>query len=319
VVMVKKEHEVVEASGDVERLLVEREHLEKAYAQKYDSLVRGLHREQEKARDTAAEKRKELERSLELERETTQILGEEEGKNRALRCTLDRTVAQLNAVKTEMLQYQAAAEARGIQFTAGATPRLQMTHAKIEASLREKDELREETAAMEEEAMAVQAELRRQRAYTAKLEDFLRRLTSGPQSRHLVDQSSRKEATRLLNIAARRNAEKEDLDPIVTTQDGATAIYQTMDSQTLNLLRSLDTNRDGYVSSQELNAGLRQGLIQAAGSRPEGSTPHASPAEANAAVGPESRGPPGYQAARRAAEDAVMSGLQPIRQTATAF
>lgn len=226
-VMANKEMQVVEVSGEVEKLLLEREQLDKAYSQKYDALVRGLHREQERATDAAQAKKRELDKSLELERETTQILGEEEGKNRALRCTLDRTVDQLNAVRTEMLQCQAAAEARGLQFTEGSKPRLRLTQAKIEASIQEKEKLRQETKATAEELAPLHSQLQQQRAYTMRLEEFLRKIALGPQSRHLLDPAMRKEAMKLLAFADRRHRQSgtdDDaeavVDAVVMSADG---------------------------------------------------------------------------------------------------
>lgn len=326
------------ANKEVDRLVVEREQLDKTYAQKYDALVKGLHREQEKARDSAIAKRKELERSLELERETTQILGEEEAKNRALRCTLDRTVDQLNIVKSEMLQCQAAAEARGLEFTAGTQPRLQMTRQTIERSLQEKEQLRHEAQVTEGEVAIMQAELRRQRAYTARLADFLRRLTSAPQARYLLDAALRRDAQKLLVADDRRRlAAGVDLgDTVVTSGDGVTAVFQMVDRQTLALLRSLDTNRDGKVSAPELAAGMKAGILHTGGggglaqSSPpfsSSASPAPSPAPSPrpppqmtgwmpASGMPVSFGPPGFEAARLAADAAVLSGSRP---TAAAY
>lgn len=218
VVLTKKEGGVLVASAEVDRLLVEKQNLDKAYTQKFDVLVRGLQREHEKAMDAMKAKRAELERSCELERETTDILGEEEVKNRALRCTLDRTMSQLNAVKTEMLQCQAAAEARGVQLVAGAGPRIEFQQQRIEACKLEKEHILAEAQATEDEVANLYDDLQRQRAYTTRLEEFVRRILSAPTRQSPVDPAFRKEAMRLIAAVNRRRDAEE-----VATSDGGFA------------------------------------------------------------------------------------------------
>lgn len=267
--LANKENTCRDKADEVDNLRLEMQHADEAYKQRQEALVRGLQKEQDKVYESQQAKRQELERSLELERETTQILGEEEAKNRALRCTLDRTVTQLKAVKVDMLQCQAAAEARGIEFAAGVAPRLKLQQKRIDDCLYEKEQVLAEAQATLDEVDFTQEELSRQRAYTVKLEEFVRKLIAAPSSRVGLDAALQREAARLLTVAGRRHgAFSEEPEAVVTSEDGTNVVYQALDPKASALLRSLDVNKDGYVSTQELDAGLRTGIISLGSPRP---------------------------------------------------
>jgi len=296
VVVAKQAHNLASLTSDVEKGHVERESIQKILSQKYDALVRGLHREQEKAQASAQEKRRELEKSIELERETTQILGEEEAKNRALKCTLERTMAQLETVKADMMQCQAAAEARGLEIVAGAVPRLQAQQRQIDAAKHEKEQLRNESSVTLQEIAGLAEELHRQRAFTARLEEFVRRLTgNGAPARYVLDPSLKKEAARLLAATSRRAP--LDYEDLLFGHDSA-----------------------GGAAMEDPMPEEPSGAAAAYGAPCMGAVPMAYrgpspplPPSAGGAVGP-----PGFQAARRGAEDAVLGSMRQERWIAAA-
>merc|ERR1712032_1772006 len=189
--------------AEVKQLLAVRERAEKEYTQKYDALVRGLSEEQDKALLRAQEKRRELERSLEEERKTTQVLAEEEAKNLRLRTTLDQTVAQLNEVTSNMQQCEIQVQ----EWNSGrqpdsVSPELQVTASRMEDTMRHREQIALQTRATRAEVMLAYEELNRQRAYSAKLEDFVRRISAGG-GKYCLDPGSKREANRLLAAANR--------------------------------------------------------------------------------------------------------------------
>lgn len=205
-VLSRKDQDVQAKNAEVNQLLADRERAEKAYTQKYDALVRGLSEEQDKALIRAQEKRRELERSLEEERKTTQVLAEEESKNLRLRTTLDQTVAQLDEVTSNMQQ----CEMQVHEWNSGrplelASPELQVTMSRIEDASRHREQIRLQSKATLAEVMLAQEELNRQRAYSARLEDFVRRVSAGG-GKYCLDAASKREACRLLTAANRLRA-----------------------------------------------------------------------------------------------------------------
>merc|ERR1712083_1229329 len=130
-------------------------------------------------------------------------LAEEEAKNMRLRTTLDKTVAQLDEVKTNMQ----ACEIQVHEWKSGRpldaiSPELQVTMSRIEDTMRHREQVRLQTRATRAEVMLAQEELTKQRAYSAQLEDFVRRVSTGG-GRYCLDPASKREATRLLAAANR--------------------------------------------------------------------------------------------------------------------
>merc|ERR1712194_80261 len=170
--------------------------------------------EQDKALMRAQVKRRELERSLEEERKTTQVLAEEESRNLRLRTTLDQTVAQLEEVKSSMQQCEAQVQ----EWNSGrpldqSSPELQVAMSRIEDATRHREQTRLQAQATLAEVMLAQEELTRQRAYSARLEDFVRRLSSGG-GKYCLDPPSKKEASRLLATAGKLRAAASAVDMI---------------------------------------------------------------------------------------------------------
>lgn len=220
-VVSRVERQLQTRSGDIDRLLAEREQIEKFYTQKYDSMVRGLAQEQERTVSSVQAKRRELERSLEMEQETTQELLMEETKNQELRSTLDLTVVQLEGIQSEMISFEqartqsypsapgagarrrsdlAAASSTAIQ----ASPELSLARGRIEGHLQEKEQSYAEKCATKAEIVKIKRELERQRTHGAKLEDFVRKITQGNATTgYLLDPLSKREAAAILASAAK--------------------------------------------------------------------------------------------------------------------
>lgn len=198
----KKDTDALDCGKEVEKLKDERVLIERAYADKVETLKVHLTREREKAKQASEQRNAELQRSLELEKETVQILSEEETKNRALRVTLERTVQQLNAVKSEMLQCQAAAEAKGIEFTHSQEPRVRQIQHRLEMAEEEIKQVRDQSMSTAKEMHGVQHDIKWQRVSVNKLEDFVRKLTDNS-ARYALDADHKKEAKRLLQACER--------------------------------------------------------------------------------------------------------------------
>lgn len=220
-VVSRVERQLQTRSGDIDRLLAEREQIEKFYTQKYDSMVRGLAQEQERTVSSVQAKRRELERSLEMEQETTQELLMEEKRNEELRATLDLTVVQLEGIQSEMISFEqartqsypsepgAAGRRRSDQAVATATtlqasPELSLARGRIEGHLQEKEQSYAEKCATKAEILKIKRELERQRTHGAKLEDFVRKITQGNATTgYLLDPVSKREAAGILASAAK--------------------------------------------------------------------------------------------------------------------
>eukprot|EP00928_Gymnodinium_smaydae_P039171 TRINITY_DN26814_c0_g3_i1.p1 TRINITY_DN26814_c0_g3~~TRINITY_DN26814_c0_g3_i1.p1 ORF type:complete len:1001 (-),score=169.33 TRINITY_DN26814_c0_g3_i1:66-3068(-) len=178
---------------------------------RYEALCVGLAGEERKALARCEISKRELDASLQLESETVEVLRHEEGKNFASRSTLAQTMAQVHSLqsgwsnffRTEadraderdnggpvVERHAADADLRYIaQRTAAMTKEQQQVNAEIEAS---------KIAVAE-----AQADLDRQREYTRRLEDFVRRISAVGPGHHLVDAATRREACIALQAAAR--------------------------------------------------------------------------------------------------------------------
>jgi len=177
-------------------------------------LVRGLARERERALADSQARRVELDRSIEEEHETTEMLAAAENKNEALRTTLDQTVAQLNNVRTEAIQFEAEAQAArngvlpqdrvtsvlGKKAAAQATELAQAVQ-QIEIRQTRKEQLINEVDAIKVAILKAQEELNTQRSTSSSLEDFIRKIALGSGG-YVLDQPTRKEASALLAMVA---------------------------------------------------------------------------------------------------------------------
>jgi len=209
VVVSRVERQLQKRSGDIDRLLAEREEIEKFYTQKYDSLVRCLSQEQEKAVASVQAKKRELQRSLEMEQETTKDLLEEEKRNEELRISLDMTVTQLEHVQAQVIGFEAESTPRqGTDDRRGffmqASPDLLHAKGRIEDTLKEKEQTSAERSATKADLLKVKAELEQQRAHSGKLEDFVRKITQGNSTTgYLLDPASKREASAILTSATK--------------------------------------------------------------------------------------------------------------------
>jgi hypothetical protein len=207
-VVVSRMHKQLQRrSADIDRLVGEREQIEKFYKEKYDATVRCLAQEQEKAVASAQAKKRELQRSMEMEQETTQELLAEEKKNEEIRETLDMTVTQLEKAQSEMTSFQAseiqAPQAQTVQRVMAA-PEVRYARDRIQTQLKEKEETFNERQALQAEIRKVMGELECQRLHAAKLEDFVRKLTQGTVTTgYLLDPASKREAAAIMASAAK--------------------------------------------------------------------------------------------------------------------
>jgi len=193
------ERKLHKQTEEIDKLLAQKDEIDRYYQQRYDALVRGLARERDKALASAREKRKELERSLQVERETSQILGEEEAKNQALRATLEKTVAQLNSVRTDMLtkQAQEQEDRTSPRRSPRDVPEIVRLQHRAQGLETQAEHLAAETDATKAEVSKVECQLDIQRSHTKQLQDFIRRITSG-NCKNMLDSAVRGEAAALL-------------------------------------------------------------------------------------------------------------------------
>lgn len=232
VVVARAEHDLQKRSSVVDQLAMEREDSERSHGLQYDALVRGLAREQEKALSSAQAKKQEYEKALEAERLTTEVLRDEERKNEALRTTLDRTMAKLNSVRSEMAQHQAKFQngatsgvlqaqspelmqatkmaqcnakvqngttSGGVQVQA---PELMQAISRVEVLVKEKELVSAETVETKALISQAQDELNQQRDHAMKLEEFVKKVATAG-SGYRLDVATRKEAAEILASAAR--------------------------------------------------------------------------------------------------------------------
>merc|ERR1712039_81142 len=125
------------------------------------------------------------------------------GKNLRLRTTLDQTVAQLNEVTSNMQQCEIQVqEWNSGRMPDSASPEMQVSVSRMEDTMRHREQIALQTRATRAEVMLAHEELNRQRAYSAKLEDFVRRISAGG-GKYCLDAASKREANRLLSAANR--------------------------------------------------------------------------------------------------------------------
>jgi len=202
-VVERRDQVVRQKKEEVDRLLEDRQRTERSFQKKYDDLCRGLALEREKADARAQEQNSELERAADEERRATQALSEEEARHGNLRSSLDQTVAQLDEVRTNMQQCQAIVDewSRSPQPEPMSPELLHAVH-RIEDTLKAREQIRSQARTVRAEVLLAQEELARQRTYSMKMEDFVRRVSSGG-GRYVLDAASKREATRLLAATSR--------------------------------------------------------------------------------------------------------------------
>merc|ERR1712039_922323 len=141
------------------------------------------------------------------------------GKNLRLRTTLDQTVAQLNEVTSNMQQCEIQVqEWNSGRMPDSASPEMQVTVSRMEDTMRHREQIALQTRATRAEVMLAHEELNRQRAYSAKLEDFVRRISAGG-GKYCLDPGSKREASRLLAAASKLRAAASTMDMIGGIQE----------------------------------------------------------------------------------------------------
>jgi chromosome segregation ATPase len=200
IIVGRVQRELQKRSADIEKLLSEREQIEKFYTQKYDALVRGLSREQEQAASNAQAKKRELDRSLKLEHEVTHELVAQERKVEKLRSTLDQTVSQLESVQTDMQKYQEEKRRQDAQRSSHQVPsELEIARSRIEVLTKERDIKVAEKHSTQAAIDKARYQLVQQRMQSAKMEDFLRRLLqSGSAAQYVLDPTTKRDAKNVL-------------------------------------------------------------------------------------------------------------------------
>jgi len=207
VVVDRIEEQLRGRSGDIEKLLAEREHIVNFYDQKYDALVRCLAHEQEKAVASGQEKKRELDRSTTEEYACTYELIAQQKTNKNLCEVLDVTVTQLENVQSEMLSLQGLSSGEPQPWGTGAQGALELMQARrsIEAQLEEKEQATNEWNATQAAFLKAEDDLERQRSHAAQLEDFIQRIAAG-KSGYQLDPAAKKEAAGILAAAGKLHA-----------------------------------------------------------------------------------------------------------------
>merc|ERR1712203_1020 len=97
-------------------------------------------------------------------------------------------------------------------------PEVQVTTSRQEDATRHKEQVRLQAQATLAEVMLAHEELNRQRAYSARLEDFVRRISAGG-GKYCLDPASKREASRLLAAASKLRAAASTMDMIGGIQE----------------------------------------------------------------------------------------------------
>eukprot|EP00927_Polykrikos_kofoidii_P043548 TRINITY_DN37620_c0_g1_i1.p1 TRINITY_DN37620_c0_g1~~TRINITY_DN37620_c0_g1_i1.p1 ORF type:complete len:942 (+),score=130.99 TRINITY_DN37620_c0_g1_i1:108-2933(+) len=219
IVVARSEKVLLTKGFELERAQAERQRVDRDYAAKMEALAKCMKVEHEKVRSSAEKRQRDLGRSLQLEQETTQVLKDEEEKNKALRSSLDQTMKQLHAMQTETSDNNLHAD--GIKDGTGLSKKTpEVIHAldRIEAISSEKQLVASETSKAQGDILRVQEELNRQRAYSLRLEAFVRDL-SASSGKFILDPATRREATMLLKAAAQVRSRASTVSGIASAVD----------------------------------------------------------------------------------------------------
>lgn len=187
---------------EVEALVEERDQADRLYEQRYDALCRGMSHQREEAAAQEVVARQELERSKEEEEKATQVLKEEDNRHANLKASLDQTVAQLDVVNDNMHKCKEIINEWASRPPADPAPELITTMRQIEDTLKAREQIRSQSRTIRAEVMLAQDELQRQRAYSTRMEDFVRRVSAGG-GRYILHPASKREAARLLAAASK--------------------------------------------------------------------------------------------------------------------
>jgi len=200
-VVQRKEQAVKQKQREVEALVAEKEQTDRLYAQRYDALCRGLAEERDKAQAHSESVHRDLERSLQDEAVATQALSAEDKRHAKLKASYDQTVAQLESVNTSAEKCKTILEEANPPEP-DVTPELVASMRQMEDTLKARDQIRSQARTIRAEVMLAQDELQRQRAYSSRMEEFVRRVSSGG-GRYTVHPADKREANRLLFAASK--------------------------------------------------------------------------------------------------------------------
>jgi len=204
-VVARKEQVAEQKRREVEALAEEREDTDRLYQERYDTLCKGLAQECEQAKASSEDQREALERSLAEEAKVMQTLREQDARHEQLKSSLDQTQKQLDEVNANMHKCQEIIDEWNREQPPpdpASSPELLHAAHRIQDTLKARDQIRSQAQTMRAEALLAQEELRRQRAYSTRMEDFVRRVSSGG-GRYVLNGTTKREAARLLYAAAR--------------------------------------------------------------------------------------------------------------------
>mmetsp|Transcript_52068 Transcript_52068/g.123972 ORF Transcript_52068/g.123972 Transcript_52068/m.123972 type:complete len:332 (+) Transcript_52068:82-1077(+) len=214
----RKEQELAHAGKEVKDLSEQMQRQQAEAKRKHEWLVAGLQQELARADADVQAKQDALKASLEREQQAKLVLNAEEKKNTALKSSLDRTLAQLNAVRSEMLAFKAAQAEKQPghkeeqQLQALPVEQREELSKEVQEVSKQREVLTKERAQVRLQIEQVQQEIEEHRRRALRLEEFVEKIAGasstspspggGGAAPYFLERSARKEAFALLTAAA---------------------------------------------------------------------------------------------------------------------
>lgn len=189
-VVARKERELRERAEEVEREKEDIERLVSSNAKQYSDLAKALEAQEQdnigrRSRTSAA-----LERALQAENDAKRVLADEEERYRQLRETLDRTVKQLEQVKSDTQKAEAL-------LAEPFSSEIASSYRQLEKATEEKQQVCSQHAAVLKELKQLERALVEQQSYSVHLEKFAKRVSAGG-GRYVLDPALKRRASKLL-------------------------------------------------------------------------------------------------------------------------
>lgn len=191
---------VAQKAKQVEEVEAEMAARQQLHAQQYDLLQERLQRQVEEARAAWQLRRRHVESCKQQEYELHQAVVAQEQQSKALKSTLDKTWRQMEEMQQTVSQARATLEARA---NGDWTHDLPSKSREMADQLQRHMELREEVLRAQREVEQACLVLGQQRAQSARLEDFTRRISGGG-GRYVLPLPLKREAQRLLKAAGQQ-------------------------------------------------------------------------------------------------------------------
>lgn len=210
-VVLRAERELVRQDEELTVRLAAKEQVIDTYKKKLGAMYRGMCGKLDAMREEKTRIERELVESVQNEAEMTAFIEELEGKNRALKITLDKTMTKLNEVQEAYDATEAECEENrhANEIYINQAPELSKLLNQITLLAQKKEALDAQHQKSTVDLVQLQDDLGKERAHALRLEGFIRRIATGRAHSirtgggYILDAKAKREAAALIKDASK--------------------------------------------------------------------------------------------------------------------